>query len=459
MRCVDTVGEWMGSRGFLAPGARVLAAVSGGSDSIALLEILSDLSTERGFALAAAHLDHGIRPEAARERALVERRAAALGVALFVGAADVPAEARRLRAGVEETARLARYRFLEACASSWGATAVALGHTRDDQVETVLLHIVRGSGVRGLAGMPARRGIFVRPLLGCARAELRAFLRARGVRYAVDPSNRDASYLRNRIRAELLPLLRRRFNPRADEALLRLAANAAEEREALEAPLRALLDRRAGPDGVRLPLSRLARLAPFEIYLLLDGLLRDRFGVARDVEKRHFDACKRLVREGRSGSRAMLPHGIEAVREQRHLLLRGRAAPAAPAEALVPGPGRHPLPGWGLAARVEIRSPRGVSLRSTAVSAWFSGVAFPLRVRPRRPGDRIAPFGMRGRRKLSDLMIDRKIPASLRGSIPVLEDAAGILWVPGVAAAEDRRVDPRAKRAVRISISRRRSKF
>jgi tRNA(Ile)-lysidine synthase len=228
MSCIDTVRDYILAHNLIPPSSRVLAAVSGGPDSMALLTILSELSHEMHFELAAAYYDHGIRSEAARERALVERYAAGLSVPLFLGSGSVPAEARRMKKGIEETARLLRYRFLEETAIVWKADAVALGHTRDDQAETILHHLIRGSGWRGLRGMPPRRGLFVRPLLACGRAELRALLKNHRVRYAIDRSNLDDAYFRNRLRNRLIPYLRRNFNPSMPEALLRLSENLSE---------------------------------------------------------------------------------------------------------------------------------------------------------------------------------------------------------------------------------------
>ncbi len=442
----------MSSRGLCAPGTRVIAAVSGGPDSMALLEILDRLSRDGAFELAVAHFDHKIRPEAGRERGLVERRARALGLPFMSGSADVPAESRRLRTGMEESARVLRHRFLEECAASWNASAVALGHTRDDQIETILQNIIRGSGFRGLAGMPSRRGVFIRPLLGCGRDELRMFLRRGGVRYAIDPSNRDTAMLRNRVRRVLLPLLRGRFNPAIDAALLRLADNLAEVRDAIEKPVRAVIPRAEERGGVRVPLGKIGRLDDFGLYLLVDVVLRERLGVASDVEKKHYDAVKRLARTGRSGRRLSLPHGAEVVREQRDLLFRRAARRETRPAAVIGGTGRHLLPAWNLSVTVEKARP-GTALRAGPRRAAFSSLRFPIVVRPRRPGDRMTPFGMRGSKKLSDLMIDRKIPCSRRDALPVFEDENGPFWVPGVATDERTRVAAGSGEAIRIKLS------
>jgi tRNA(Ile)-lysidine synthase len=453
MSCIEKVRDYIRARGMMAPGTRVLAAVSGGSDSMALMTILSELSSEMRIELAAAHFDHGIRPEAARERSLVQRAAGKLEIPLFLGSGDVPAEARRTKKGIEETARLLRYRFLEETARVWNASSVALGHSRDDQVETILHHIVRGSGWRGLQGIPPRRGIFVRPLLACGRAELKAHLRSRRITYAIDRSNLDNRFLRNRIRNRLLPYLERGYNPAAAEALLRLGENLAEGWETLEKPLLKLIPRAGSRGEIALRLARIAELTDFQIYLLIDLVLRERFGVLQDVERTHFDAAKRLVRSGRSGKAVHFPHGIVARLEHGSLALsRSGVPPAPPGEVIVAGPGRYPLPWWNLSAAVESVDARGVDPAGSATEGCFAGIVFPVLVRGKRPGDRFVPFGMKGAKKLSDLFIDRKVPLSRRGEIPVFEDARGIFWVPGVAAAERTRIVPGTRGALRIKL-------
>jgi tRNA(Ile)-lysidine synthase len=453
MSCIEKVRDYISARGLIAPRTRVLAAVSGGPDSMALVAILSDLASELRVELAAAHFDHGIRAEARRERALVERAAQRLGIPLFLGSGSVPAEARRSKKGIEETARHLRYRFLEETARAWSADSVALGHSRDDRVETILLHIIRGSGWRGLTGISPRRGLFVRPLLSCGRMELRAYARKRRIAYAIDRSNLDNRFLRNRVRNRLIPSLERSYNPAAAEALLRLGENLAEGWEALEKPLRGLLPRADASGEIAFPVAGIAPLADFQLYLLVDLALRERFDVLQDVERAHFDAAKRLIRAGRSGRRVRFPHGIVARIEHGNFVIsRGEAPRPVPGEAIIAGPGTHPLPWWNLSAAVERVDAMLVDPRGGAAEGCFAGVVFPVRVRGKRPGDRIVPFGMKGRKKLSDLFIDRKIPLSRRGAIPVFEDARGVFWIPGVASAERTRIARGTRRALRIKL-------
>ncbi len=453
MSCIEKVRRFSATRGLLTPGSRVVAAVSGGPDSMALMAILSELSRRMGFELAVAHFDHKIRPEAERERALVERYARKLALPYFSGVGDVPAEARKMKKGLEETGRLLRLRFLEETARSWNAASIALGHTRDDQIETILHHIIRGAGWRGLRGISARRGVLIRPLLDCSRVELREFLRSARIRYAIDRSNFDTRLLRNRIRNRLLPYLQRNFAPSIGETLLRLSANLSEGWETLEKPLLKLVPSAGPRDEIRIPRKKIAALTDFQTYLLVDIMLRERFGVVQDMEKKHFDAVKRFIRSGKSGRRIELPHGVGAFIEHSNLVLRRMSTEDAPQEILITGTGNHVLSGWNLVATVERVRPREIDPHMDGNEACFGSLHFPVRVRARRPGDRIVPFGMKGRKKLSDIFIDRKVPQSRRSRIPVFEDARGVFWVPGVAADERTRIASRARSAVRIKLS------
>jgi len=452
MDIVRKAEEAITSRGLMEPGTRVVAAVSGGADSTALLVVLKELSGSMDLQLAAAHLDHRIRRGSSREQLVVARLASSLGVPFLAGGIDVPAEARRRKIGIEEAARLLRYRFLERVAADFGAGTVALGHTRDDQVETILHRIIRGTGWRGLMGIPARRGIFVRPLLDCSRDELVRFLRSRKIAYITDESNRDQRYYRNRIRARLLPYLRRHFNPAVDESIGRLRESLEEGWQRLEGPLLGMIPEPLDDGAVLLPLSVLDRMSDFEIYLIIDLTLRERFHLFQDFEKKHFDAVKRLVRASQSGRRVTLPHGVRITREQQSIVVRLKEDPAvAPGELLVAGEGTYLLPAWGLRLVVD-SIPAAVAGIWNEREAHFASIRYPVRVRARRPGDRMKPFGMRGSKKLSDIFIDAKIPLRLRERSPVFEDADGPFWVPGVAADERTRITPRTRRVIRMRL-------
>lgn len=452
MDSVRKARETIAARGLIEPRSRVVVAVSGGADSTALLLILKELSGEMDLELAAAHLDHRIRRGSAKEQIEVAHIASSIGVPFLAGSIDVPGEARKRKIGIEEAARLIRYDFLGAVAADFGADAVALGHTRDDQVETILHRILRGTGWRGLMGIPARRGIFVRPLIDCTRSELVGFLRSRKIGYLTDESNRDDRYYRNRIRNRLLPYLREHFNPAVDDSVVRLQDGLEEGWRRLEEPLLRMIPAPDSDGAVVLSLQELTRMDDFEIYLIVDLVLRERFHLFQDFEKKHYDAVKRLVRRSQSGRRIALPHGIRIYREQRSIVVkRKNDSPVAPGELLIPGEGTYTLPFWNLRLEIDSVEPAEAKVWNDR-EACFASVRFPFRVRARKPGDRMTPFGMKGRKKLSDLFIDGKIPLSKRDLLPVLEDGGGPFWVPGVATDERTRIKARTRRVIRMRL-------
>jgi tRNA(Ile)-lysidine synthase len=407
------------AHGLLAKSDFVLVALSGGPDSTALLHVLHKLAPRVGIRLAAAVVDHGLRRESAEEARMVCRRCRDLGVRCEVVRVDV-AGRRRRHVSLQEAAREARLAALSALAARWGCHKVALGHTADDQAETVLFRILRGTGIEGLAGIPYRRECFIRPLLDVRRSEVLSFLRRRRLEFVSDPSNVDRHYARVRIRHDILPLLGRE-NPRVSEALLGLA------REARERPRR----------NWRLDV-------PPEVYL----------------SRRVVEVIDRLVTQGQGTRRVSVPGGDIVVSY-------GRASwrPRDADKGLVPGasPGGRSLrilgPGsYALerAAVVEItRFCTGAAPAGNAPCFDRARVGWPLRLRFSRPGDRMAPRGGRGRRKLSDLLINAKIPREGRATLPVLCDSAGtLLFVPGLRPSEEGRPDSATREWFEVRLTR-----
>ena len=406
--------DFIAAHAIFEPGPAVVAC-SGGPDSLALLGILHALSAQQGLVLHVAHFDHRMRPSSGDDARLVARVARDLGLPSHAGAAP-----RAPRS--EADARDARYRFLRDVARSTGAKAIALGHTRDDQAETVLLHLVRGSGVLGLAAMRPRRDDLARPLLCLTREDTVAYARAMGVRPARDPTNANERYARNLIRLRVLPLLER-LNPKARDALARVADNAALLADALAAAAAAALASALVEDGGAVTLD-LDRLTPDDaIASEALALAADRAGAAR-LSERHRHALLALARGDRGSARLDLPHGVVALREYRRLSMGPRTTEESPPPALPLEPDRRVewgawsfLLGDGSSERLmplRIRVPR----TDLIVRAW-------------RPGDRIA-----GGRKVQDVLTDAKVPRRARVAYPVIVTPSGdVMWVPGLARA------------------------
>jgi len=390
-----------------------------------------------------------------------------LGVPLQAGAGDTKAHARTRRLSREEAARELRYAFLSEAAAASGCTVVATGHTADDQVETVLLHVIRGSGLTGLAGMApcgpwpltGRTGPeLVRPLLCLRREETVRYCSEEGLRPLVDPSNASPAFLRNRIRRELLPLLRR-YNPRIDSALLRLAEAARADLSALEEMAAEALSE--GERGRSVVLSR-ARLTGLPEGLQRHTLrlaLRRLLGDLRDVHQDHIEALLAGLARG-TGHHLDLPRGLrfDLGYEEATLSLEPREEGGAgplPPEAPLAVPGVTPWGPW----RVEAELTAPLSAEPPTADPWQARLdadvtGQELSVRSRRPGDRFQPLGLAGNKKLQDFFVDARVPRAERDAVPLVFGKPGIVWVAGHRIDGRARVTGATRRVLRLRFRR-----
>ena len=421
--------------GLIPEGARVLVGYSGGADSTCLLHLLAEL----GVDLVAAHLHHGQRDEADKEQRLCEAAADGLGVPFATGRADVPRLAKDRKLSMEEAGREARYAFFRQAAARLECDLVATAHTRDDHVETVLFRIARGTGLAGLAGIPAQRDGIVRPLLPFSRAETRAYCEAKGLWFHDDPANEDRANARVRVRLDALPALRS-INPEADAAIARLAAMADEEDRFLDGAAAAALER-----------------AEIRLNGELEFLTRD---VEAAFDRRTLDHLPVVLlrRAARLAARALgaeLDHeGASAVLAGERGSLTAEAGEVAlewdperlHARLLRPTvPFRFPLTlpgetesdefGWRLVA-FPVLSTKPPQRASLAVEVDRATVRGGLHFRGFAPGDTMRPLGFDGTRKLSDLLSEAGLTPAARARLPIVCDLVGPLWAPGVCLDE-----------------------
>jgi tRNA(Ile)-lysidine synthase len=431
----------------LPRGARVLVALSGGPDSVALLHILRTLEARGELVVAgAAHFNHQLRgAEADADESFCRDLAAGTGIPFLAGRADVAARARESGRSLEDAARQARYEFLNEAADSAGADAIAVGHSLDDQAETFLLRLIRGAGPAGLAGIRPRAGRVVRPLLDISRAELRQYAAEHGLGFRDDSSNADVRIPRNRVRLELLPLLSQ-FSPAIAATLAREAALAREDEEFLD---RLAIESAASivlveSGNVTVDVAGLTALPP----ALASRVTRKAVAAAapgRFIGFQHIDDLLELARSGAEGAAASLP-GVTAVRRGSRIVF-GIVSDRPFSNSFrfpLSIPGEVAVPGWALsAARIEepeeVTPPPARGNTAVVAAAPLRG---PLAVRSRRPGDVFRPLGMHGRgRKLQDFLVDRKIARADRDSLPLVVDQDDrIVWVVGQSVAEDFRV-------------------
>ena len=441
------------------PGDTVIVAASGGLDSMTLLESLHLLHKDSGIALVVAHLDHGLRGEESRKESLfVEEQARRYQLPFEAGSLsrnDYPRAS-----SLQNQARILRYQFFDQVKSKWHAQRVALAHHRDDNVETILMRILRGTGPTGLRGIPpVRKGGYIRPLIETARSEIEAFAREKGLLYLEDSSNRKTDYLRNRVRLELLPLLRKRFHvPVSADTLIHMASILDVEDAYLdEVASTGLLTAIACEDGQEIVLKRSeVRSLPLAIR--------------RRVLRM---ACKRLrgmqyglpyiavesVLDGLEGTTPhqvySLPGGICVYIEYDCLRLRtGKLwepvffdVPHPIGEStFIPEVGMRIHSALITVKAEEFRGPR----YSNEVVLGLRAPSTEARIRNVQPGDRFYPLGVHHPKKLKDFFIDEKVPRSMRSHVPLVEIGGEIAWVVGYRIDERFKVDPEVACCVRF---------
>ncbi len=452
----------------LRPGMTVVVGVSGGADSVALLHILKELAPEYSLQLHVAHLNHLLRPGARAEAAFVQRLAHKWKIPVTTGCCRVARLAAFSGLGIEEAARQARYQFLSYVARRVGAQRIAVGHNADDRVETVLFNIMRGTGPAGLSGIPARRGIVIRPLLGVTREEIEAYCRDRGLAWCTDPSNLETFYFRNKIRRKLLPYLRREFNPNLDQAILRLADIMQAENFFLERLASRLLksftrERKFGKvelflaDFLRLPLALQRRL--------LRAGVRVAGGSLRGLGYRHLDDCLNFLARGPAGGEIHLPHGVRLKKNYDlfKITIGETEAELKEVSQKLEVPGKTDVPSLGLTIHAEtwVKSRAEKShffhTPNKRYQAFFDydKIKLPLYVRTRRPGDRIRLLGLGGTKKIKKLFSDLKIPRLERDRIPLIASNDSIYWVAGYRRSEEAQVTPETKRILVLRVFKR----
>jgi len=441
-------------------GDRVVVGVSGGPDSVALLHWLSGYARENDLKIHVAHLDHMLRGEESAEDARwVQRFAASLGLTSTVEAEDVLALKRKLRVSIEDAARQARYSFFAHVAHMVGARCVAVAHTADDQVETVIHHWLRGAGLAGLRGMqPVMEyrveshldslagGLrVVRPLLDVWRREIEDYIATNRLTARVDRSNEQVAFLRNRIRLQLLPYLQS-YNPRFKEAALRSARVLSSDYDFIQMNVSKVWDQvaRLEERAVIFDLEKWGQLPDAIQRNLLREAMSRLVGDIIGLGAIHIDSALSVIRLGRTGARTTWPRGLVVSKSYKSFsiaLPEKRHEPPLSAEGQrLEIPGRTVLFGtrWEVEASIQSQ-PCGNARNPLRAELDFNAVGKDLVVRRRKPGDRFRPFGMRGEKSLQDYFVDLKVPERERDNIPIVASPENIVWIVGF------RIDDRAK--------------
>jgi len=467
----------------------LLVAVSGGADSVCLLHVLSDIKDELGTSLHIAHLNHKLRGEESdADAAYVAELAASLDIPVTVGERDVAALKKKRHISLEEAAREARYAFLAQTADAVGAGEAAVGHTADDHIETVLMHLVRGSGVKGLGGLKPRTEwrldgdevTIVRPLLEVSRWETAEYCRQHGLAVREDSTNLSLSPLRNRIRHQLLPLLRE-YNPQINEALLRTARIADEDLGFIDERCSRLWVNIAHKQGDAVTIDRqgLLKTPPVLRRYLLRMSIEKLAGDIKDIELRHIEDIMAILTKP-AGKRLDLPGGLVfATDYDRYIISRGEETlspyPTLEGEHTLKLPGETAIPGWRIEA--SIAEPSALTGNHKGDDDFTARLDYAktgdkLTVRSRRRGDRFQPLGMSQPKKLGEFMIDSRIPQGWRDDVPIVSSPDSripqgwrddvpivsspqhIVWVVGCRIDDRAKVAGGTKRILRISFRR-----
>jgi tRNA(Ile)-lysidine synthase len=428
-------------------GEKLVVAVSGGVDSMVLLDVLDHLRGSLGLRLHVAHLDHGLRPGSEADARFVAEEARRRGLECTVGRRDVATEARIQRRSLEEEGRRQRYAFLEEVAGQVGAEKIALGHQADDQAETVLLHLLRGSGTGGLGAMQVlRQGRYLRPLLEFDREAIAAYARDQGLAFREDESNQDLRFARNRIRHELLPLLRT-YNPRIAQTLTRTARLLQDEDllldELAQEAANALVCQR-GPGKIALDARRFLDYHIAVQRRVVRALLQGLSAGEGPFDFAHVEQVRAWIVQGDERLRALGAGVWVQGSGGRFILRRGRTPPV---EQEIAVPGETHIAARGLVLKVQVLPVDCfASLKDSLGGGRAAFDAERLRgrllLRSARPGDRFCPLGMEGHKKLSDFLVDLKWPRILRDEILVLALGDEIVWIVGLRPGHSFRVRP-----------------
>ncbi len=440
----------------LQPDDRVVVGVSGGADSMALLHVLAELRRELRLSLFVAHLDHGLRAEGPAEESFVRQAAEDLGVPFLSRKGGVRKKQEQERLTLQEAAREVRYSFLLESARLYQATKIALGHTADDQAESILMRLLRGSGTRGLGGIPPLRDpLIIRPLLESWREEVESFLRARKVDFLTDPSNRSLHYLRNRIRHELLPLLRR-YNSRLPQTLVQMAEIFRAEEDFWQNLVKekfSALVKGQNKFSITLGIPSL-RDQPLALRLRsLRYAIEKTTGNLRGIGLTHILSVDQLLYHPEPNQSLRLPRGLLVTKAYLDLTLAKSPEEISSFEIPVAGPGDWKIPEIHRKMKFEVlTSPPAVISQGPPEVALldYDQVSFPLIIRSFKAGDRLQPLGMESEKKVKDLFMDCKIPARQRKKIPLLFHRDRLLWVAGLRLDHRVRVQPRTRRILRV---------
>lgn len=458
---VEKVKKTIKKYRMLESGDRVIVGVSGGPDSMALLYALNQIKEKYNLVLKVAHLNHGFRgEEAQREAQFVEEMAQKLELPFEVKAFDVPAYKKKSSLSSQEAARVIRYQFLEDVRKKFNAKKIALGHNANDQAETLMMWLLRGTGVKGLSGIPpVREGGIIRPLIETTREEIEVYLKEREIPFVIDSSNQKTDYLRNRLRHELLPLLEEHYNPQLVKSLVQTASILRREDEYLENIAKDLLKEIVvSKDSRSVVIDSKGLLAlPSVIQMrCVRGVLEQVKGDLRRISSTHIYDIIKIVSNDKPHRVLKLPEGIRVEKSYNHLTVTlHQTAPPPFYYQFTSLPDQVSIEEIGREMRFETLEGGDHLIDKENLDLAYldeGEVLMPLTIRNAKPGDRFQPLGMKGEKKIKDFFIDEKVPLKERKRIPMLFFGDLLGWVGGMRINHRLRVTKGTRKILRIEI-------
>lgn len=450
---LEKIRQAIDTHHLLSAGDKVIVALSGGPDSVALMIALNILIPKYNFYLAAAHLDHSLRPDSKDDRDFCRQLCQTYKIRFYANKTNINRLAAREKLSLEEAGRQARYAYFNHLCRQSHFTKIATGHTLDDTVETVVFNMARGCGLSGLGGIPVKRDNIIRPLINIEKKEILDWLKSEQIPYRTDPTNLTDQFSRNKIRLGIVPKLAQ-INPQAKQNIARMASLVSEELNLIGGIVKEAYAEAAIKEGKLKIVLDLGKLIGYDESLrkkVLEKAYRKLSHSSMPLSSHMLSRALALL-DGRSGAQMPLAAGINLEKSQGRVSVYRINDPHGNFKLIIPGKTRFDDSGNFLETKI-IKRREWKGLDNENRSAYLdSSKIKDAQVRFRRSGDRMAPLGMRGHRLLSDILIDARIPEFERNSIPLITTGKKIVWIAGVMISNEFRVTPRTKEILNIRL-------
>ncbi len=455
---MENVFKWnVISKNLIEPGETVLAAISGGPDSMAMLNCLVFLRKDLEFKLLIAHVNHGVRGEyAKRDQEFVEGVAKDYKIPYFTKNVDMVAYGKELHISSEEAGRILRYGFFRKVLSDYGGGKIAVAHNKNDQAETILYRIIRGTGLDGLKSMEFIKEDIIRPLLNISRKEIEDYIEQKNIKFVVDHTNLETDYTRNKIRLELLPYIKENFNPNIIDSLYRLTGIATGEIQIIEQITTEkynLIVKNTTESSIIFN-GALFKLESNPIRKrLIRKAIKNISGDLHGIEEIHINDIIKLFQEAKTGKSIDISKGLRGRVSYSDFIIELINNANTKLETKKLEIGENILGEWGIILWLELISKDRINFKNDDIKYIdYDKVSGDLWIRQRKPGDKFSPLGLRGTKKLKDYMIDKKIPQDKRNFTPLFCDNSEIIWVIGYGLSDKYKITKETKRTLRIKL-------